>query len=577
MHTSPSSRWQRNAGTFLLAVTFLAFGGLLARLVHISTICRADLLAVAKRQQESRSVVPSRRGSILDRRGRVLATTRFLPDVFVDAKVVTDVEAFAAELGARMNIAAKRIVERIQARPNARYLVIAKRVDPVTAAAVSDMEQRGAGISRRAARVYPMGKSLAHVLGFVGADGHGLEGVELALETHLAGRDGRIESIRDAKRRALWHGEHAGRPPVDGGNLVLTVDAEVQRVTEAALKQQVTEFEAQSGVAIVMEPASGDILAMACYPGFDPAEPGSVPAGTRRNRAITDPIEPGSTFKPFIASGALEHNIVTLTEKINCHMGRFYFGSRLVQDTHPYGLLDLTGVITKSSNIGMGHIAQRMGNELLYSTIKGFGFGARTGIELVGESSGIVHALPKWNSMSTTSVSFGYEVMVTPLQLITGLCCLINDGVLIKPRMIKELSGPDGTIVQSHTGATIVRRVVGSKVARYMTQTAMVSVVEHGGSGVHFRGPYRALGKTGTAKLAYRSRGGYEPGAYLSTFMGAAPAHNPRVAAVVMVRRPNAKKGFFGATVAAPAVSTILETTLAYMQVPADRQVAMRP
>jgi len=577
MPIKPDRQWQRTTGTMLLALTLVAFAGLLAKLIYIGTAGRAALLAVAKRQQESRSVVPSRRGSILDRRGRVLATTRFLPDVFIDAKVVADPGAFAAELGARINVAPERLLKRIRAHPDSRFLIVARRVDPVTAEAVAQMKQPGVGLSPRAARVYPMGTSLAHVLGFVGADGHGLEGIELALDEHLAGRDGRIESIRDAKRRALWHGEHAGRPPVDGGSLVLTVDAEIQRVTEAALEQSVTEFEARSGVAIVMAPATGEILAMACYPTFDPNKPMSVPAGVRRNRAITDPVEPGSTFKPFIASGALDRGLVTLTEKIDCHMGRFRFGNRLVQDTHPYGLLDLTGIITKSSNIGMGQIAQRMGNDLLYETIKGFGFGTRTGIELVGECSGIVHSLSKWNDLSTTSVSFGYEVSVTPLQLITGLCCLINDGVLIKPHLVKELCRPDGTVVRSHTGAEMVRRVVRPEVARYMVQTAMVSVVEHGGARTHFQGPYRALGKTGTVKLLKPDHSGYEPGAYLSTFMGAAPVRNPRVAAVVMVRRPNMEKGYYGATVAAPAVSTILGTTLAYLQVPTDRQVAMGP
>jgi cell division protein FtsI (penicillin-binding protein 3) len=252
-------------------------------------------------------------------------------------------------------------------------------------------------------------------------------------------------------------------------------------------------------------------------------------------------------------------------------MGSHRFGRRLVRDTKPYGLLDLRGIITHSSNIGMGIIAHRMGNEVLYETVRRFGFGRRTGIECPGESAGVVYPLSRWTSYSTTSVPTGYELLVTPLQLINAFAAIVNDGILMKPRLVKKLLGPDGEVLQSFDAPVILGRATSSEVARYVAQELLVSVVENGGGHRAKTGPYRVLGKTGTAKLAYPDRGGYQDGAFLGLFVGAAPALNPQVVAMAMIRRPNPDIGYYGGKVAAPVVGEILAKTLAYLEVPPDK------
>jgi cell division protein FtsI (penicillin-binding protein 3) len=291
---------------------------------------------------------------------------------------------------------------------------------------------------------------------------------------------------------------------------------------------------------------------------------------------VTDPTEPGSTFKPFIACGALEGGFVNTTEKINCRMGRHYFGRRLVTDTSPHGMMDLKGIITFSSNIGMGTVAERMGNEVLNDTIRRFGFGASTGVDYPGESAGLVYPLRKWTSYSATSVAMGYELAVTPLQLATALSAIVNDGVLLKPRLVKRILGPGGETLESYDTPEIVRRAVPSEIARYVSQELLVSVVQDGSGHRAQLDDYGVLGKTGTAKLPFRDRKGYEPGAYLATFMGAAPSSRPEVVAVVMIRRPDPRLGYYGSAASAPAVRDILKGTLAYLGVPPDKPVDAR-
>ena len=568
-------RGQRRVAAAVLIGVGVLLLALAGRLVYIHTTLRPRLQAIAHEQHRGSAVIPARRGMIFDARGRVVATSRQVPDVFVDPSRIENVEALARQLGPRINLPADEIVRKVRRRPDSRFVVVAPEVDEVTAEAVRDLQSPAVGLNTRLVRTYPLSSSMAHVLGFVGRDGQGLEGMELAHNAHLAGTDGMRATIRDGRRRALWRSNQFSTPPVDGGHLVLTIDAEIQRIAEEGLLQAITRFEAASGVVIVMSVKSGDILAMAGVPSYDPKqlEPGSE--DRRRNRAVTDPVEPGSTFKPFIACGALEGGFVSTTEQIDCHLGAYRFGRRLVKDVSPHGLMVLQDIVSKSSNIGMGIIAGRMGNEALHQTIRRFGFGKLTGIECPGESAGLVYPLSRWNGYSTTSVSFGYEVAVTPLQLVTAFAALLNDGILLRPRLVRQMLGPGGEVLASFNRPEIIRRSVSSEVARYMTREVLAAVVEDGSGFRAKLDRYGVLGKTGTAKLSYPDRGGYEPGAYLSTFVGAAPALNPEVVTLVMVRRANPSLGYYGGTVSAPAVGRILAYTLAYLEVPPDRATGL--
>ncbi len=573
---APIDQWQRRSGAAVLIGVGVVLGALLGRLGQINATLQPRLDAVARQQQRSHTIIPARRGTIFDAGGRVIAASRQLRDVFVDPSLVGDLDALAAKLSVCLNLRPADLAKKIRSRPDSRFVVVARRVDEITAESVQGLGSPAVGLVDHGVRTYPLGSSMGQVLGFVGDDGHGLEGIELTYDAHLGGQDGRRATIRDARRRAFWRLEGYATPPIDGGHVVLTIDSQIQRIAEERLDEAMRRFEAKSGVAIVMSPGDGAILAMACQSRrLQPARTlaqakarGSRPAQLGRNRAVTDPTEPGSTFKPFIVCGALDGGFVSSTELFDCHMGVFRFGRRLVHDSSPHGLLDIKGIITKSSNIGMGIVGHRMGNAALHETLLRFGFGSRTGIDCPGESAGLVYPLSRWTSYSTSSVPMGYEVGVTPVQLITAFCAIVNDGILLRPRLVKQLLGPQGNVVESFESPRIVRRAVSSSVARYMAHDLLANVVEEGTGRRARVGPYRVLGKTGTAKLPYTDRRGYEPGAYLGTFLASGPADDPEVAVLVMIRRPNAALGYYGGTVAAPAAGEILSETLSYLGAP---------
>jgi cell division protein FtsI (penicillin-binding protein 3) len=349
--------------------------------------------------------------------------------------------------------------------------------------------------------------------------------------------------------------------------MVLTIDSVVQRSVEAHLARRVAEFRAESGMAIVMSPRTGDVLAMACHPTFHPSDYKAYPDDAWRNRVVADPVEPGSTFKGIIASGALATDAVSPNARIFCHNGVYRIPGRVLRDTKRHGTLTFEEVIAFSSNIGMGIIGQRLGNPGLHSIVRRFGFGERTGIGFPGESAGIVRPLQDWSALTTTSVPMGYEVGVTPLQLATAYCAIVNGGTLLRPRLVRALLAVDGRPVEMHTGPEPVRQVLPEETALYMTSTVLPGVV----SGRGYKpapSPYPMLGKTGTTKLLRRDGRGYAPNAYLSSFVGAAPIDDPRVVALVMIRRPDPQKGYYGRTVSMPVVRSIIDETLAYLEVP---------
>ena len=576
-------RNQKRSGVVLLAGVLVLLVVLAGRLAFINVSLSPRLMEMADLQQHGRSVVPARRGMVLDARGRVMALSRLMPDVFVDPSLVREPIALAGELSARLNQSPSQILNRMLClrsdsndASQSRYVVLAERVDPITEEAIRALRHPAVGLTVRAQRDYPLGDTTAHVVGWVGREGRGLEGVELAHDDHLRGRDGRRDTVRDARRRSLRQAQETTTAPVDGGHVVLTIDAEIQRVAAEALAEGIADFEAESGVAIVMAPSTGEILAMVSLPTFDPQQAGTVLPEMRRNRALTDPVEPGSTIKAMIACGALDGGFVNLTELIDCKNGSHQFGSRTITDSHPKGKLDLLGIITHSSNIGMGFIAHRMGNQLLFETVRRFGFGEKTGIKLTGEGAGLVHPLERWTSYSTNSIAIGYELLVTPLQLVMAFGAIVNDGILLKPKLVKQLLNSDGEIVESFDEPTVVRRVASTDSARFMAREALVSVVESTPNHPARVGAYRVFGKTGTAKLTVPGRKGYGTGGYLSLFVGAAPVENPQIVALTFIRRPNPAIGYYGRTVAAPVAGKVMARVLAYLEVEPETQVALR-
>lgn len=495
------------------------------------------------------------------------------PSVFADPKLIVDpnrpeiCDKIAADLGDVLGLNPEILTSDLRHRSRSRFFWVKRRVTDEQAAAVRKLNARGVGIIHEPERQYPMGERFAHGLGFVNREGEALAGLELQLDDRMRGRDGSRSVVTDGRRRAIFTNQNHYEPPHDGGHLVLTIDAAIQSAAEQELAAAVSKYHAKSGSAVVMVPGTGEILAMANVPTFDLNDYSNYPATVRCNLAIQAPIEPGSTFKPFVASAALAEKVTWAGERIFCHRGLYVSGRRRLHDHHPYDTLTFELVVVKSSNIGMAILGERLGNARIHKYVTAFGFGRRTGIELPCEDRGIVHPLGRWTSYSTTSLPMGQEISATPLQLATAFSAIVNDGVLLRPRVVRCVLRSDGGMGEDLSEPIEVGRVVSKSVARKMARDVLVRVVKEGTGRRAALAEYQVLGKTGTAQIARRNGGGFEPGAYVSSFVGAAPASDPKVLVYVTVSRPEAKIGYYGGLVAAPAVKAILSRALAYVGV----------
>ena len=546
-------------------------------MVYLQTAARPRALLHRDRQQTRRVNLPAQRGSIYDTRGRLLAASESRPSVFGDPQRIKDIGHAASQLAAILGTSRDGLIERIEGRGHTRFVWLARKVSPGEAQAVRALDLAGIGIQDESHRFYPNGSTLAHVLGFVSIDGEGLEGLEFQFNDRLTGESAAQYAWCDLRRRPIWRksesGTANGTAPRHGDSLVLTIDLVVQRYVEEALEHAVTQFQAESAVGIVMSPRDGDVIAMAGYPTFDPNYHRESPRAHKRNRCLTDPVEPGSCFKPLMMSAALSEGVARLDETVDCGSGVWFFGSRRMRDTHANGTLTFEDVLVKSSNIGMGHIGTRLGDKALYEYVRAYGFGSRTGIDLPGESVGIVAPLRKWSSYSKTSIPIGQELAVTPIQLATAFAALVNGGTLRPPRLVRMVLDSAGKQSTPARQPGPPRQVVPQEVADAVAKQALVRMVNESPHDIKLA-KYQVLGKTGTAQVPYRNRRGYEPDAYIGSFLGAAPAHDPVVSVIVMIRKPKRSLGYYGGKVAGPAVREIIQKTLAYWDIPPDRDPA---
>jgi cell division protein FtsI/penicillin-binding protein 2 len=421
-------------------------------------------------------------------------------------------------------------------------------------------------------RRYPQGSLAAHVLGLRTIDGIGRGGVEQAFDEVLRGKDGRRELVRDARGRVIEVYDRGDEAPVHGRTVVLSIDCVVQLFTERELDALMRKHRPESACAIVVDPRTCDVLAMASRPAFDPNRPVGVAADAWKNTAIASIYEPGSTIKPVIVAWGLEKGLIARDEEFHCEQGVYKMGSRLLHDHHPYGRLSLTDVLVKSSNIGMAKIGERLQNGQLYEALVAFGLGRKTGCGLPGELEGTVRPLGQWTSYSTGSIPMGQELSVTPLQLIAAHAALANGGSLISPRVVLGQTERAGTGDDGRPGegvyAPVVTRVLAHETAQWVVQGPRVDVVRRGtGTKAQLDG-YTVFGKSGTAQKTDPRTGAYSQREHVSSFLCGAPAGNPQVLVLVVVNEPAPEAGHFGGEVAAPAASRILERTLAHLHVP---------
>jgi len=559
---------------FTLAGFATAFCVLGLRASHLALIEGDRLQERAQRQHTRMLALEPRRGRIVDRAGEALGLTRESVDVFVRPKEVRAADRDLAQLAELLDMPVDVVVSR--ARSKAPFVWLKRQISPARWADVLELGIHGVGREQTRERVYPRGPLAGHVVGFTNIDGVGLEGVERHFEKPLRGEAAAFRVEHDAKSRANWASVDSGGPLARvGAQVELTLDAGIQHVAEVELEAAVNRFAAKAGTAIVIDPRSGEILAMANVPRFDPNEFRTAGPAQWRNRAITDMYEPGSTFKAILAATALRHGAVEPQEVIDCEGGSLRIGRRTIHDHHRYNLLTFADVIANSSNIGCAKVGSRLGSERLHAAFADFGFGLKTGIDLPGEVSGLVRPLGSWAPIDVATASFGQGIAVSPLQLVTAFAAIANRGAMMRPFIVRRVVDAGGEVLHERV-PSLARQVVEPAVAATVTDL-LVRVVEEGTGGKAKLSGFAAAGKTGTSQKIDPVRGGYHPKDRIASFVGFAPAHDPALAILVVVDTPT-RESNYGGVIAAPVFQRIAEYALSKVGVyPQDDPIRERP
>src|SRR5437870_5016949 len=426
-----------------LVVWMLAIG---ARLVQLQVNQHEELASRARSQQVGAIETSPSRGQLLDRQGRELARSIDTESFFADPREILNTDNTARRIAAVTGQDRTELAGRLSEakETNKKFIWIVRRLDIQSASKLDQLNLDGIYSRKEPKRYYPNDSLAAHVLGFVGTDEIGLSGVEQYYNEKIRGEAGKVYLERDRERRAFESYEVQSHP---GQTVVLTIDQTIQYRTEQALSAAVDRAHAKSGAAIVMDPRTGEILALANAPTFDPNQPGEGSPEARTNGAVQDIYEPGSTFKIVAFSAAIEKGLVKPEDKIDCQMGQIVVAGRVIHDHRPFGVLTVADALAQSSDVGAIKLGLLAGNESMYDYIKRLGFGARTGVDLPGESPGILRSLNRWQASSIGSIAMGQEVGVTPLQMATAYCVLANDGLLVKPHLVRETRAPDGTVL----------------------------------------------------------------------------------------------------------------------------------
>lgn len=562
-------------GRALLVAAFIGFWMLIivGRLVHLQFSLHDTLAERARQQHRNEIETTGQRGELLDRQGRQLARSVQTVSLFLDPEGLEaeDLERTASEVSRALGSKYPELLKEFreaQAR-NKRFIWIARRLDADHAAKIIALGLPGLQSQLEPKRYYPNGSLAAHVLGYVGLDGKGLGGVEQFYNSKIAGEPGQLFLERDAKGNAYESYEIASKP---GQTVVLTIDQTVQYQAEQALNAAIQRSRAKSGTVIVLDPKSGEILALANAPSFDPNNVAATKAETRSNWALQNIYEPGSTFKVVAFSAALEKKLAKPEDRIDCQMGAITVAGRVIRDHTAFGTLTISEALEKSSNVAAIKLGLRVGDPTMYEYMRRFGFGSKTGIELPGETAGLVRKVERWQESSIGSIAIGQEVGVTPVQMVSAFGALANDGVRIAPHLIREVRNAEGAVV--YRAQPEQRRVISAQ-----TATALRGMLE----GVTLTGTakaaqldgYSAAGKTGTAqKIDPRTRA-YSATKHVASFVGFAPVSNPQVVIIVVIDEPSG--AYHGGDVAAPVFREVAEQILPGLDVMPDIETKSAP
>lgn len=551
-----------------LVIWMLVIGG---RLVQLQIQRHDELASRARNQQLSSIETAATRGQVLDRQGRELARSLDTESFYSDPSEVKNVEETARKIATITGLDRSDLVRKFNEAKDAnkKFIWIVRRLEMEKAGKLDALELDGVYSRKEPKRYYPNDALAAHVLGFVDTDEIGLGGVEQFYNEKIRGEAGKVYLEHDRDQRSFESYEVQPHP---GQTIVLTIDQLIQYRTEQALTDAVQRAHARSGSAIVMDPRTGEILALANAPTFNPNQPGADPPEARANWALQNIYEPGSTFKIVAYSAAIEKGLVTPDDKIDCQNGSITVNGRLVHDGHPYGVLTIADALAKSSNVGAIKLGLMVGNDSMYDFMKRLGFGSRTGIDLAGESPGILRPVARWQPASMGSLAIGQEVGVTPLQMAAAYSVLANNGSWIRPHIVRELRNPDG-------GVTFQAKIDARPALKAETcaalRTMMEGVTLHGTARKAQLEGYTAAGKTGTAQKIDPKTHAYSPTKYIGSFVGFAPVSNPAVVIIVVIDEPEG--AYHGGDVAAPVFRAIAEQVLPELNVEPDTETKSLP
>jgi cell division protein FtsI (penicillin-binding protein 3) len=564
---------QRNHSRLGIAkILFLAMFLVIAgRAFQLQVLQGEKLMRLGERQHLKEWIVLPKRGALLDRAGEPLALSMESQSVYARPHRVQDPDKLSQRLAQILNLRPADVKQKLTSdKP---FVWIKRQVSSPEAEKIQALNPAGIGMFYEPNRHYPQGQLAGQLIGFVGRDSEGLEGLELKYNDYIRGEAGSSITERDALgRRVLVQGVERLRIP-PGSDIHLTLNTSIQHIAEKELEAAILKYRAKAGVAIVMEPFTGEVLALANYPSFDPNNYSKQSAEQRRNRAVTDSFEPGSTFKTILAAAALEEGVVGKEDLFYCEMGKYSYAGKFIHDTHPHGWLSFSKILQVSSNIGFTKVAEKLKKDRYFKYIEKFGFGQASGIDVPGEVPGLLRRSETWSAIDLATHAFGQGISTTPMQMVMAYAAIANGGFLMRPYVTRSVVSPQGEIVlenQPH----VVRRVISEKSSKSLA-SMLRDVTNEGGTGVMANvDGFEVAGKTGTAQKADPVHGGYAAKKRVASFIGFVPANDPRLVALVLIDEP--EMNVYGGVVAAPVFRNIAQAALRHLAV-APQQGAVFP
>ncbi len=551
------------AGLFVVGFVLVSL-----RAFDLQVIQEQDWDQRAERQHQKVIPLTPQRGTIYDTNGAELAVSIEVDSIYAEPRKIKDKATAAKGLAKALGLSHRAVKAKL--REDRGFTWLLRQVSPQQSEQVKKLNLDGVGAIKEHRRYYPNSNLAAHLIGFTGLDPKGLEGVELKYDKLILGRGGYLVMERDALGRGLASGSPQIQGATKGHDIYLTLDKNLQYIVERELAEGVKQSQARAGSVLILDPATGKVLALASYPEYNPNAFSRHQPSEWRNRVICDTYEPGSTFKVFLMAAALNEAVISTRQSFDCENGSYRVGGRVIHDHKPYQNLKPTEIIKYSSNIGAAKIGKLLERQTFYNYIRDFGFGERTGIDLPGEGIGLLREPDKWFEVDLAAISFGQGISVTPMQLASATAAIANGGYLMEPYVVDRVVDSQGQVTLQNK-PLVVRKVIARDVAQVVT-AMMETTTEEGGTAVNARVPgYRVAGKTGTAQKVDMVTGGYSADKRVGSFVGFLPADNPRLVILVIIDEP--KKGVYGSLTAAPVFSKIAAQAMHYLKISPNQPI----